>query len=417
MPRDAASPVQAVWLDRRSPPHLTTLVALAALAALNMNVFLPSLPGMARDLRADYALIQLAVSGYLGASAALQLVIGPLSDLYGRRPVVLAGLAIFLVATLGCVLAESVEAFLAWRLLGTAVAAGMVLSRAVVRDMVGAAQAASLIGYVTMGMSLAPMVGPMVGGWLDQAFGWRANFVLLAVLGAAVLALAAADLGETHRDRGGDFRAQMRAYPELARSRRFWGYAAAMAFASGSFFAFLGGAPYVATELLGMSAAQTGFWFGFIALGYAFGNYLSGRFAARRGVNRMVLTGGLVTLAGMLTACALFAAGLAHPAALFGPVLLVGVGNGLSLPSATAGSLSVRPHLAGSAAGLGGALMIGGGAALAAVTGALLGEGASAWPLLWMMTGSATAALGAVAYVFWVEKVHGPLPGLEDAGA
>jgi DHA1 family bicyclomycin/chloramphenicol resistance-like MFS transporter len=407
-----ASPARSTWLDRRSPPHILTLVALASIGALNMNMFLPSLPSMAADFGAEYAVVQLAVSAYLAATAALQLVIGPLSDRFGRRAVMLGALTVFLAATLGCVLATTVEAFLAWRLLSAAVVAGLVLSRAAVRDMVGPAEAASMIGYVTMGMALSPMVGPMLGGALDQVYGWRATFVLLLSLGAFVLWLTWRDLGETHHRRSSSMLEQVRAYPELARSRRFWGYALTAACASGAFFAFLGGAPYVASDVLGMSPAESGFWFGSLAIGYAFGNFLSGRFTAMVGLNRMMLAGTLIAVAGVASSLYIFSHGYATALGFFGPLALVGVGNGLSMPSSNAGMLSVRPKLAGSASGLGGALMIGGGAALSALSGALLGPGTGPYPLLYVMLASSSLSVLAVAYVLYVEKVAGPLPRL-----
>ena len=162
-------------LDRRTPPHILTLVAMAGLSALTMNVFLPSLPGMAVFFGVPYAQMQLAVTLYLGLSAALQIILGPLSDRYGRRPVLLASGAIFLMASLGTILAPTVEVFLICRMAQAVVASGLVLSRAIVRDMVSDAEAASMIGYVTMGMSIVPMVGPVLGGLLDEAFGWQAT--------------------------------------------------------------------------------------------------------------------------------------------------------------------------------------------------------------------------------------------------
>ena len=397
-------------LDRASPPHVLTLVALASIGALNMNMFLPSLPGMAAYFEADYAVVQLAVSGYLAATAGLQLVIGPLSDRYGRRPVMLGALGLFLAATLGCLTAATIETFLAFRLLSAAIVSGLVLSRAMVRDMVGPAQAASMIGYVTMGMSMAPMIGPTIGGALDQLFGWRAPFTLLLLGGGFVLWLAWRDMGETHHHPSDGFMAQFRAYPDLARSRRFWGYAATAACASGAFFAFLGGSPYVASEVLRLSPAASGFWFGALASGYALGNFLSGRFTATVGMNAMMLTGALVAAAGVTTSLWLFSHGHATAFGFFGPLSMVGLGNGMTLPSANAGMVSVRPRLAGSASGLGGALTIGGGAALSALAGALLEPGTGPYPLLWVMLCSSLCAIGAVCYVLWVGMWRGPLP-------
>jgi DHA1 family bicyclomycin/chloramphenicol resistance-like MFS transporter len=312
--------------------------------------------------------------------------------------------------TVGCLLSTDIWTFLAFRIGQSAIVSGIVLSRAVVRDMVGPTRAASMIGYVTMGMSLAPMIGPMIGGALDQLFGWRAAFSLLLLAGAGVFALSWFDLGETNRTPSGGFAEQFRSYPELVRSRRFWGYALTAAFASGAFFAYLGGAPFVATEVLGLSPAETGFWFGGIAIGYAFGNFLAGRVTRHVGMNGMMLSGSIIVITGIAASIYAFSHGHPTPFGFFGGLSLVGVGNGMALPSANAGMLSVRPRLAGSASGLGGALMIGGGAALSVLAGALLGPETGPYPLLWVMMASSVLGLLAVLYVIYVRMVAGPLP-------
>ena len=399
----------AVWLSRTTPPHVITLVLLASISALNMNIFLPSLPGMAAYFDADYGFMQLAISAYLGITAVLQLIIGPLSDRFGRRPVLLGGLSIFLLATVGCIFSPSVEVFLIFRMIQGTVAAGMVLSRAIVRDMVEPWEAASMIGYITMGMSLVPMIGPVLGGYLDQSFGWQSSFTLVLIFGAMVLWLVWADLGETNTQKSASFKAQFKAYPELIRSRRFWGYALSAGFASGAFFAFLGGAPFVAIEVLGLDSAQMGLYFVFISVGYMAGNFLAGRFSNIVGLNRMMLLGSTVSVAGMLLALVLFLVGLQHPISFFGSIGLVGIGNGMTLPNANAGIVSVRPHLAGSASGLGGAVMIGGGAGLSAITGAMLTIETGAYPLLFMMLGSSVLAVVTSGYVMYVARKAGEL--------
>ena len=387
------------FLDRRSPPNIVTLVLMAGLSALAMNIFLPSLPGMAAWFDVPYGLMQLSVALYLALSAALQIVIGPISDRYGRRRVLLGSLVLFLIATVGTLLAPNATVFLVFRMAQAVIAACMVLSRAVVRDMVPDAQAASMIGYVTMGMSLVPMIGPVIGGLLDEAFGWQANFGLLLAMGLLVLALVWADLGETAVIRKVSLTDQMRQYPGLLASRRFWGYALSAAFGSGSFFAYLGGAPYVGTEIFGLSSSQIGVLFAITAVGYASGNFVAGRFSVRVGMNRMVLWGTLVAMGGMGLLALVTALGVHRAEVFFGLTLALGFGNGMSLPNANAGLLSVRPHLAGTASGLGGAIMIGGGAALAALAGALLGPGSSEMPLVLLMLASAVAS---VASILWV---------------
>jgi DHA1 family bicyclomycin/chloramphenicol resistance-like MFS transporter len=395
------------FLDRTTPPHIMTLVLLAGLGALSMNIFLPSLPAMADHFQTDYRLIQLSVALYLGVNAVLQVFIGPISDRFGRRPVMLGSIGIFLLATVGTLLAPTVEVFLAFRALQAVIVAGLVIGRAVVRDMVPQEEAASMIGYVTMGMAVVPMVGPMIGGALEEVYSWQASFVLLLVCGLLTLWLTWADQGETAVNRSASFAEQFRQYPELLASPRFWGYCLTAAFASGAFFAYLGGAPFVGSEVYRLSPAALGFYFGAPALGYAAGNFLSGRYSVRFGINRMVLAGTVLTCAGLAVLLAIEAAGATHPAVFFGFMTFVGLGNGMVLPNATAGMLSVRPRLAGSASGLGGAIMIGGGAALSALAGALLGAGTGPFPLLWLMLATSAASVVSILYVIRRARAKG----------
>ncbi len=390
---------KSLFLNRHTPPKVITLVLLAGLSALTMNIFLPSLPGMARWFEVPYALMQLSVALYLGLSAALQIVIGPISDRYGRRKVVLGALILFLIATVGTLVAPNAEIFLFFRMAQAVVAAGMVLSRAIVRDMVADAEAASMIGYVTMGMSIVPMIGPAIGGFLDAAFGWQANFTLLLVVGLAVTALVWADLGETSAPKDTRFVDQIRQYPGLLSSRRFWGYCMAAAFSSGCFFAYLGGAPYVGTEVFKLSSKEIGLLFSLTAIGYLIGNFFSGRYSVRVGMNRMVLWGTVITTVGLVALTLLTLAGLSGPVVFFLLTVPMGIGNGLCLPNANAGILSVRPDLAGTASGLGGAIMIGGGAGLAALAGHLLGPGSSEMPLILLMLASSVGAIIAILLV------------------
>ncbi|MCQ0092567.1 multidrug effflux MFS transporter [Roseovarius sp. M141] len=391
----------AKFLDRSTPPHIATLILMAGVSALAMNIFLPSLPGMAEYFDAPYRLMQLSVALYLAVNAVLQILIGPISDKLGRRPVILWGLAVFLLATIGCALSESVGMFLFFRMMQAAIVSAMVLSRAIVRDMVPENQAASMIGYVTMGMAVVPMVGPVFGGMLDQAFGWQSNFWALLVVGAIILWIGWADLGETAGKSGLTLAQQFREYPTLCRSLRFWGYAMAAALSSGAFFAYLGGAPYVGDHVFGLEPAQVGFYFGAPALGYFAGNFISGRFSVEVGVNRMVYWGTLITAVGIAINLGIFYAGLGSAASFFGLMTLMGLGNGMTIPNATAGALSVRPSLAGTASGLSGALMIGGGAVLSALAGVWLTPESGAFPLLWIMM---VVSLGAIVTILLVMR-------------
>ncbi|WP_011580899.1 MULTISPECIES: multidrug effflux MFS transporter [Chelativorans] len=395
--------------DKTTPPHILTLVAVAATASSATNIFLPSLPGMAEQFGADYGIVQMTVSLYLAATAVLQLGIGPASDRFGRRPVMLVSFAVFCIATLAGAYAPTIEALLACRVLQAFSASGLVLSRAIVRDIVGTDEAASRIGYVTMGMTLGPMVAPLVGGILDEAYGWRSTFLLTFGFGIVALILIYVDLGETNRHRSSSLTAQFRGYRELVRSHRFWGYVATAGFASGTFFAFLGGGPYVAAEILGLSPFTYGLYFGVVSLGYMLGNFISGRYSRAIGINRMMLSGNAIAALGMGLSIVLFLGGYDHPLSFFGPTFFVGMGNGIALPSATAGMVSVRPHLAGSASGLGGALQIGVGAALATLAGGLLSQETGAYPLMVLMLASSSLGIAATLYVIRVARTKGEL--------
>jgi len=383
---------------------MLTLVLLSGLSVVSLNMFLPSLPSIAHEFQADYALVNLSIAGYAGMTAVLQLVMGPLSDRFGRRPVILAGLVIFIVGSLGCLLATDVWTFLLFRMLRAAITSGFAVSRAVIRDSAHAQKAASLMGYLSMAWAIAPMLGPVFGGALDQLFGWRASFWAFLGFGAAVLALCWVDLSETNKTPSESTAKQFQAYPKLFRSRRFWGYSLCMAFSVGAFFAFLGGAPLVAATVFQIPPATLGFIMGSITGGFVLGSFLSGQCAGRYALTTMMIAGRIVACAGLAVGLVLVLAGIIHEVSLFGACIFVGLGNGLTMPSSSVGAMSVRPELAGSASGLSGALTGAGGAVTSAVTGAILTEENGAFMLLGMMLLSSSMALVAALYVLWLDR-------------
>ncbi|WP_170514223.1 multidrug effflux MFS transporter [Ruegeria atlantica] len=392
-----------------SPPSLITLVFATAISVLTLNMFLPSLARMAGDFQVDYALVNLSVAGYLAVSAVLQLIMGPLSDRFGRRPVLLICMSVFVVASVGCVLAESIWAFLGFRLLQAAVVAGPVLSSAAIRDMYPPNEAASKLGYVAMAMALAPMLGPMLGGALDSLFGWRAGFVLYSALGAGMLLLLWVDMGETNTNRSSTFAAQLREYPDLFRARRFWGYALCASFSIGGFYSFITGAPLVAAAWFDLSPAMLGLGIGIITGGFMVGNVITGRIAARTPLTTMILIGRIVASTGPLLGLLLFLADLGSVWVFFGSAIFVGFGNGLTNANASAGLMSVRPKLAGSAAGLSGAMIVALGAVLTSLTGLWVSPDNGPFLVLGMMWACSFAGLLAVLYVRWVDR-QDPLP-------
>lgn len=376
-----------------------TLVLMAGVSAMSMNVFLPALPEMTAHFGAEYRVMQLSVAIFLAVNAALQLVIGPLSDRYGRRPVLISGILIFLAATLGTIYAPSAQTFLIMRAAQAGIVTAMVLSRAIVRDIVPREAAAQMIAYVTMGMSLVPMIAPTIGGLLTSYFGWQSSFWLLFAVGILLLCVVYFDAGETAPKTGGSMRDTLRGFPELLTSQRFLGYALSAATASGAYFAFLGGAPFLGSNVFGLTEDRLGLYMAAPAIGYFFGNFIAGRLSVRIGMNTMIFIGAAICCAGVAASLVLFLIERATAESFFFFITLLGLGNGMQLPNSIAGSLSVRPHLAGTAAGLGGAMYIGGGAVLAAFAGSVLTEEGGGTPLLLIMF---CASFSSILAAIWV---------------
>ena len=375
--------------------QLLTLLTLAAFASsASFRVCDPMLPVLAGLFDAPAGRVARIITGFTIAYGAMQLIYGPLGERFDRFRIVTLATALCAVGSLGATLATRLDVLTLCRILTGVAAAGIIpMSIAAIADMVPAEQAASMIGYVTMAMSVVPMIGPAVGGALDEWFGWQASFVLLAIAGVMMFALVWADLGETAHPSGRSLAAQLAEYPELLRSPRFWGYAGVASLASGAFFAYLGGSPFVGEKVLHLSPAIIGYYFAAPAIGYAVGNFLAGRYSMRVGLDRMVLIGTTFSTVTLIMGATLAHLLPAHPMLFFPAVGLMAIGNGITLPNANAGLLSVRPHLAGSASGLGGALMIGGGAVLAAITGPLLSEKAGHYVLLEVMAASSALSV------------------------
>ena len=388
-----------VFLNRETQPSMLMLVLLASISALAMNSFLPSLPNMAEHFGSSTALMGLSVGVYLGTSAIFQILVGPLSDRIGRRTVSLWALIIFSVVSISCVYAPNTFVFMVLRALQAIAACTFVVARAIVRDTTETQASGSKIAYISMGTAICPMFGPALGGLLDGWFGWEANFWFIGGLGIFILLIAYFDLGETVPENTQGFRQQFSEYPELLLSRRFWGYCLASAFGAGAFFAYLGGGPFVGSIVYNLSPEMLGLYFGAPAIGYFFGNFLSGRFTMRFGIDAMILWGLWIIFSGLSLSMVCSYVGYGTVETFFGFMIFVGLGNGLTIPNATAGMLSVRPHLAGTASGLGGAMMIAIGAALSTLAGAFLVPGSNEMPLLMLMWFSSLSGVAVIIYV------------------
>jgi MFS transporter, DHA1 family, multidrug resistance protein len=384
---------------------LALLMAMTAIGPATLNILVPALPGLITRLATDAGTTQLVLSLYLLSLATAQLLLGPLSDRFGRRPVVLAGLTLTVLASLAASVAGSIGALIAARIAqAVGASSGIVVGRAMIRDLFERDRAAAMIGLVTTAMVIAPMIAPMIGGILDMTFGWEAIFLFVALAAGLVLFWAYVALPETRA-------ASQEAAPSrlwhdwgaLLVSGKFHGYVLAAALGSAPYFTFLGGGPYVVVTLMGRTAAEYGLWFALSSFGYMTGNFTASRLSQRLGVDAMIRLGIVFELIGSgLTLFLVARLPDAGPAIIFLPQLVISYGNGLLLPNAIAGAVSVRPQAAGTASGMTGFVQMATGAAAAQAVSVLLAGAGSAMPMAWQMLAVMVAT--AVAFELLVRR-------------
>ena len=360
------------FLNKNTPPHIFTLIVLSGLGALSLSIFLSSILEMSIFFNKSYALMQLSISLYLITTAFFQIIAGPLSDKFGRRRITLFSTFIFILASLGCFFSTQFEFFIFFRIMQASIAAGFLMSRVIIRDITSENEAASMIGYVTMGMSIIPLFAPGIGGLIQMLVGWPSIFLIMSLLGLLLFLLVYRDLGETKTIKINKNKKSSVSYIYLFKEVKFWGYSLTLAFSAGTFFSFLGGAPYIATKVYELNSVVSGLVMGFPAAGYFFGNYLSGKYSKLYGKDFMALRGILLVILGMFICLLITVFYRDTPYFFFGLCSFVGLGNGLIIPNASVGILSVNENLSGTAGGIGNAIMIGTGAILASLTSYLL---------------------------------------------
>lgn len=380
---------------------LAILIVATALGPLSLNIFIPSMPGLQRAFGADYGTVQLVLTLYLVGLAGAQLVHGPLSDRYGRRPVMLGGLGLHLMGSAMCLAAPTIG----WLITGRLVQAvggcvGIVVGRAIVRDRFDRNRTASVLAYITMAMMVAPMLAPTIGGFLDVWFGWRASFVFVLVAGVLLAAAIFRWLPETLPQPAEDagFHSILPDFAGLLRQRTYCGYSLQIAGTAVTFLSFVGSAPYVTVRLLGRPPSDYGLYFIAIAAAYIVANFTAARISPRLGIDRTITLGVSISVAGAVAGVLLYLAGLHSMWAYFGPMALVTFGHGLCLPTGFAGAVSVEPRLAGAAAGLSGFLQMATGATASYVVGSLMADtaGPMVFGVLIGALGAATAHVGGV---------------------
>ena len=368
---------------------LALLMAMTALGPLTLNILVPAVPNLVVTMNTDPATVQLTISLYLFGLAVSQLALGPLSDRFGRRPVAIAGLAITALSSVLAIAMSSIGGLILARALqALGASTGLVIGRAIIRDLYNRESAASMIGWVTTVMVMAPMVAPLIGGLLDTALGWESIFVFVAIASFVVLSWAFMTLPETRPDHitGGGVRFMVRETRELIRDPNFVGYVLSSAIATSTFFSFLGGGPHLVIGIMGRSSAEYGAWFALTAFGYMVGNLIAARVSPRFGVDNMIRAGIGLQIAGAIVSIVLaHAFPLGGPETVFPAQFLLSCGNGIFLPNAVAGAISVRPQAAGTASGIVGFVQMGLGAAAAQAMSTVIEHSSTAQPLAWTM--------------------------------
>jgi DHA1 family bicyclomycin/chloramphenicol resistance-like MFS transporter len=377
---------------------LTALLAgLSAVGPLTTDMYLPSLPDIARQLSASTAQVQLTISAYLIGFALGQIVYGPLSDRHGRKPVLLAAVGLYCAASVACALSTSIDMLIAARALqALGGSGGIVLARAIVRDLYSGARAGRELSVIGAVMALAPVLAPVAGGLLQTAFGWRSVFVTLVAAGVAGAAIVWLLLPETLAKRAAEpisASSIAKSYGVLARNPGYLAYMGLAAASYAGLFAWISGASFVLQDLYGLSALAFGVAFAVGSVGYMTGSTLSARLTHRVGLDGILGLGGCAVAAGGLAMVAAVALGLGSAASLVVPVALYLAGLGMVLPQSIAGAMSPFPERAGAASSLLGFVQ----QSVAAIVGALVGVtlGKSAWPLAIgvAVAGCATLAL------------------------
>src|SRR5262245_4108962 len=387
---------------------LTILLGLlTAFGPLSTDMYIPSMPAVGRLLGASTAEVQLTLSSYLMGFAVGQIVYGPASDRWGRRRVLLAALSLFCAASLACALAPTIETLIAARAIQALGAAGaVVLPRAIVRDLHCGECAGRELSRMGAVMSFAPVIAPLIGGMVQTAFGWRAGFAVVAMIGLGAAIPAWRALPETLARRSGESFSVPRfltSYRTLAAHRAFLAHLGIVATSYAGLFAWIAGSPFVLQELYGLSPLGFSVAFAISSVGSLAGAAIAAFLVMRIGLDRTIGLGTLALAAGGLAMIASLALGLAPVTSLVASMTLYHTGLMMAMPQAIAGALTPFPERAGAASSLVGVAQQISAAILGGVVGYTLGG--DAWPMA-----GAVATMGCLAFTLWAisryERMH-----------
>jgi len=373
-------------IDSLSKQLIVLLAATSALGPTGMQILLPALPVIQDDFSVSNDVAQLTLSLSMFSIAIGTLVYGPMSDKYGRKPTMLLGIFIAIIGSIFCYLADSIGWLIAGRIIqafGGAV--GLVLARAIVRDVYGAEESARVIATLVMVMVIAPMMSPALGGEMMNRFGWESVFLVMA--GASVIIFVFLILRQPETlvtpVQFEGIGSMLRTFDGLLKSRPFCGYAFCVTFVSVVFFSFISAAPEIMVSVLNRPPTEYGYYFVMIPIGFMIGNYVTRHFGRSISIDSMIVLGSTIAIGGIVLAIVLNLVGLSHPLALFLPVSIAVFGNGITLPNAQAAAINEFPQYAGSASGLTGFLQMSVSAVAAQFVAFIFNE--TAYPLLIMM--------------------------------
>ena len=393
----------------RAKPHPQSLAVgalltvLVALGQISTSVYIPSMPSLVVALDTDMERVNLTLTVFLVGFAVSQVVYGPLSDRFGRRRVLLGALALYFAASVGCAVSPTIEALIAARFAqAVGACAGPVMARAIVRDVYERERAARVLAYIGVAFAVSPAITPIIGGYLQAWFGWRANFLFLSAVAGAVLVAVWWMLGETvaRPDRRATRPGQIaKTFVLLLGSREFLGHTLSTAFVFAGLMAYTAAAPFLFIDTLGLSPEHFGVLAVFNVIGFLAGTLAAGRWTLRVGIEPMVMAGNLLALAGGAAMAAIALTGHLGVAAVVGPMMVFLAGMGLVMPNAMAGAMGPFPRVAGSASALLGFCQM----AIAAAASLAVGwmSQVSQLPLALVVTATAALATAAFTALVW----------------